>query len=471
MRKYKHCLFFLLDGARPDVLGHLLSAGDLPNIHQTFIAQGTFRRITTVFPSTTGAAYLPFLTGRYPGHCNIPGIRWFDRKAYADRSVFNLRRFRSYVGAESYLFNRDLSREIKTIFDHVRRPVNIFNPISRGSGFWGDRTRLKRSFYALYGHYTGGWRFIDRCMGLEVRAALKRAPDFLFAVFPGVDEMSHLTHPFSAGVFEIYRQFDRELGRIRQQCERLGMLDETLFMLASDHGMTATHTHFDLAGFMEEQGFETLYYPKIFKKNFDVAVMQSGNAMAHLYLKSAQGWHAKTYREDMEKLIESLSGRPEVAWVAALDRQGAITVRSKTSEAWIRQEGDGKIRYQAMGGDPFGFKNAKALMTDRESLDYSFDQPYPDAFRQLLQLFKSERTGDLVVNAAPGYDLRSRHEWPEHFSSHGSLIQSHMHVPWACSHRLLTNKTIRSVDIFPTLLSFLDIPHHGSCDGTDLLTF
>ena len=42
--------------------------------------RGGRTRAITVFPSTTSVAYLPFLTGCTPGHCNIPSIRWLDRR-------------------------------------------------------------------------------------------------------------------------------------------------------------------------------------------------------------------------------------------------------------------------------------------------------------------------------------------------------------------------------------------------------
>src|SRR5437899_2561485 len=70
----------LIDGARVDVLRDLLRRGDLPNLARWVIEPGGLRTGTTVFPSTTGVAYIPFLFGRYPGSLAIPGIRWLDRR-------------------------------------------------------------------------------------------------------------------------------------------------------------------------------------------------------------------------------------------------------------------------------------------------------------------------------------------------------------------------------------------------------
>lgn len=467
MNHYERAIFFLLDGSRPDVLGELLARHQLPNFYELFVKNGTFTRATTVFPSTTGAAYLPYLTGFYPGHCNIPGIRWFDRSQFS--KSWNFKKFRSYIGPESYFFNRDISENIKTLFDLLPKSINIFSTVNRGVGFWGDRTRLSRSLYALYGHFTDRWLFIDRCIGRRLRSALNDRPRFLFAAFPAIDELSHRSHPFSKEVLSAYIQFDAEIGKIRGALERDKELDKTLFVLASDHGMTATHTHFDLVAFMEEQGYQTFYYPKILKRNFNLAIMQSGNAMAHVYLKGGFDWKIKNEWNDLEKLMEPLIHRVEIAWVASLTADGEVYIRSREGEAWIKEE-NGQIFYRTAGGDPLKFKNPKNVMTDYESLEYSFDQKYPDAFRQLLQLFKSERTGDLVINAAPGYDLRLRYERPEHFSSHGSLIREHMHVPVAFSHPMMLNRKIRSVDLFPTILQLLGIEEAVHCDGISIFT-
>src|SRR2546422_7145058 len=62
--------------------------------------------------------------------------------------------------------------------------------------------------------------------------------------------------------------------------------------------------------------------------------------------------------------------------------------------------------------------------------------PYTTLFRsQLVQLFSSARTGDVVLAAARGSDFREAWEIPEHRAGHGSLIADHMEVPLAASVR------------------------------------
>src|SRR5260370_22940079 len=79
----KKVVFVLIDGARHDVLRVLLDRGDLPNLARWVLEPGGMTVGTTVFPSTTGVAYIPFLFGRYPGLAQVPGIRWLDRAAAA----------------------------------------------------------------------------------------------------------------------------------------------------------------------------------------------------------------------------------------------------------------------------------------------------------------------------------------------------------------------------------------------------
>ena len=60
----KQVIFYLIDGARPDILKKLAAQNIIPNIKKYLMDEGTFEIGTTCFPSTTGPAYLPFLTGQ-----------------------------------------------------------------------------------------------------------------------------------------------------------------------------------------------------------------------------------------------------------------------------------------------------------------------------------------------------------------------------------------------------------------------
>ena len=58
--RFSRAFFFLLDGARIDLFREFLERGDLPNIARYLVEPGRFTAATTVFPSVTGVAYIPW---------------------------------------------------------------------------------------------------------------------------------------------------------------------------------------------------------------------------------------------------------------------------------------------------------------------------------------------------------------------------------------------------------------------------
>ena len=128
-------------------------------------------------------------------------------------------------------------------------------------------------------------------------------------------------------------------------------------------------------------------------------------------------------------------------------------------------ETDGIIRYEPEDGDPLGLDGYVEL-DDRELLARTRKTDMPDAPRQLLQLFQTPRSGDVVLAAEPGFDFRGPWEIPEHRAGHGSLIAEHMEVPIAASVPL-PDAPLRTVDLMPTVLERLDVtlPHGVALDG------
>jgi arylsulfatase A-like enzyme len=107
-------------------------------------------------------------------------------------------------------------------------------------------------------------------------------------------------------------------------------------------------------------------------------------------------------------------------------------------------------------------------MSPQDALENSYNTEYPDAILQIVQLLESPRTGDLVLSAAHGYDLRAKHEKPEHRSSHGALFRDHMIVPFATNAKI-KKEYMRTVDVFPTILSCLNQHVPENLDGVSLV--
>ena len=456
MGLYKKCILILADGARPDLFQQLLKAGALPTIQKELVEKGGFRTALSAFPSTTGPAYMPFVNGCYPGTCNVPGIRWFNKDVYA-RKLFSRKRFRSYVGFESYLMGSDMTPGLKTIFHLIPNSVNIFSPINKGVSFRGNRSKFWRIWYWYYAYLTDHWTLIDKAAREKLLRAIQDDVEFIFAVLPGVDEYSHIADPFHEQTIKSYQVIDDTVGEVIHLLRKRGEYEETLIMIVSDHGLSSTHTHFGLGGFLESTGRKTFYYPKIFKTGFEAASMISGNGMGHVYFKGPHGWAGRLnyplLKEVAGDVLKGLISEESVDLVTCQEAQGKIRVMSRRGQAVIAQE-EGHIRYEVLDQDPFDYPPLPEIMTDREGLERTYESRYPDALAQLLQIFHSPRTGDLVISAKRGHDLRRRFESPEHKASHGSLDREHMAIPF-CSNLPKTPQYIRSVDVFSTLVEAL----------------
>lgn len=452
-------------------MASLAHDGRLPTIARIFYEDGAALTGVTSFPSTTGPAYLPFLTGCFPGTCNVPGIRWLD-KPYYEAGGFSLKKHRSYVGLESFLMGQDIWPHIKTVFQLIDDSYSIFNPIARGAGWRRNVTKVMRIWYWYYAHLTDHWKFVDES-GLEkILRVIAKDFRYLFAVLPGIDEYSHLAHPHHERTIEQYEWLDRAIAEIERKLKEEGRWDETALWIVSDHGLSKTDHHFCLNEFLLGEGLDPFYYPLVFdKKGKRASTMVSGNGMAHLYFKNHDGWTRHTVRSELERLapglIDNLCAEPAVDVVAVRNEEGGLDVLSRRGEARVRLDGH-QIHYDVAGSDPFGYGALPHDLDPAASLNETYGSDYPDAPFQLAHLFSAPRTGDVVVSATPGYDLRVKYEHPEHHGSHGSLHRSHMSVPILCN-KPLTDRPARTADVFPTILKMLDHPIPGYIDGIPLV--
>ena len=461
----------MLDGARADVFRELLRAGHLPNVSRHLVEPGGATTATTVFPSVTGVAYAPYLTGVFPERSNLAGVKWLDRDLYARRRL-SISRFRNYTGPGHFMMDRDLSKGVKTLFELLRPSRNIFGTISRGTGVRRNAFLIRRVPWTLHYLMTGDWAPIDaRANALLLRAAERRRERFTFHVTLQVDEHSHSDGPFSPRVREGYRAFDRVVGQLVARLRMKGMLHRTLIVLGSDHGHSEVDRHFDLELFVERRGLKTMYYPKAFRRWFDceAAVMVGGNGMGHVYLRGA-GWDAEQSSEErlgtVPGLLDDLLAEDAVDVLSWKMTDGSVRVRSRRGAATIRLVPD-HVHYAVDGSDPFGYGPLPPSMTRREALTRTLNTEYPDGLVQLAQIFGTHRAGDLIVSAARGWDLREHHLTHPHRSGHGSLHREHMLVPFAMNHPFDAT-AVRTVDAFPTILQLLGEPVPAGIDGVNL---
>lgn len=453
-----------------------MDEGALPNLAR-LRAEGASHTVTSTFPSVTGPAYAPFLLGRYPGPVGLPALRWFDRaRTHASFPHYT----RSYVGHEMRHVDRDLAPDAPTLFELVPRALGSLSVIQRGLA---KRNILGRgagfALRAARTHFSGDaarWLDIDREMG---RAIVRRVhddrPDLVFAALTGIDKASHAEGHDHGLVADAMRIFDEVAGELRDDAERAGRWEDTHLWVVSDHGHSPVEDHDDLAGFVEQAGHRVVAHPWIYRAHPDVAVMVSGNAMAHLYLdldaSERPWWPALGARWSafLDQLLQRksvdlalLPQSPTRCEVASAARGRAIIEHSRSSSGCVTYS------YITTGGDPLGIGGELRGVSGDEAYDATIPTDYPDSVVQIAHLAGAPRSGEIILSAARGWDFRARYEPIPHQSSHGALHREHMLVPLIVN-RPPARTPRRTVDVMPSALTVLGLEAPPSLDGRSFM--
>ncbi len=456
----------IADGVRPDALAHSIDGGHLPAL-AALREEGQLSTITTAFPSVTGPAYAPFLMGRYPGSIGLPGLRWYDRSRRIARLSGHAR---SYVGSEMRFVDRDIDRASPTIFELAKPSLGALSVIGRGLK---RRERIGQSpafvARAAATHFRGnvrGWLAIDRLVGEEAALHLRsQRTRFAFIALTGIDKTSHAEGHDAPIVGDAMRIVDDTVAQIRSDAERDGRWSKMSLWVGSDHGHSRVREHEDLVGLLSEWGYTTLSHPWAFNTSADIAVMVSGNAMAHLYLdidqKTRPWWPALGGR--WNDLSEKLLCRPSVDLLILPTSPASCEIRGRGRGSATLAWSESRYSYTTVSGDPLGI-GTQASLGDDEAYDVMIESEYPDALVQIAHLVASPRSGDIILSAARDWDYRARYEPIPHVSSHGALHREHMLVP------LLLNRPPagvprRTVDVMPSALAALGITAPKTLDG------
>ena len=202
------------------------------------------------------------------------------------------------MGSEFRKVDRDLDPLAPTLFELSDSNVAALSVIGRGLE---PRDReghtLAFALRAARVHFSGdvrGWLAIDRDIGARVAARIRaERPQVAFCALTGIDKTSHAEGHDAAVVRDALRTVDETAARVRDDAERDGRWDAMHLWIVSDHGHSPVRAHEDLAGLIHSWKLGVIAHPWIYGTGRDVAVMVSGNAMAHLYLDLGSGSRAR----------------------------------------------------------------------------------------------------------------------------------------------------------------------------------
>ena len=258
-RGAQHVVGLLWDGVNANSLLSLAAAGALPNVAR-LLARGCALRGGAVaeFPSVTLANHTSALTGVGPGRHGILHNAFYDR-ALGEQCVPN----------DSTTWHRAcdwLRPGVPTLWEAVPgRTACVNEPVDRGAGYstfglvrerhTGDGARglgallpppqedphASRSWVAADESYAWGTSVdalgLQQVLGLWSDAATR--PDVLWWNTTLTDSAHHLGGPHSPAALASLHDADARLGTFLDLVSSLGLDDDVVVLLTSDHGSEA----------------------------------------------------------------------------------------------------------------------------------------------------------------------------------------------------------------------------------------
>jgi predicted AlkP superfamily pyrophosphatase or phosphodiesterase len=250
----RHAVIVDVDGVRRDTVQQLYDSGRLPNFARIFANARWFDRASTVTPSVTMAAQASLFTGVPPERHGIPGNQWFDRaegRLYDYVSPSGLActyGFATVAGMRCAGGLGNLHLRAPTLYEAASQAG--LDSMVAYSQYWKGATEAMpptapEALLFIRGNAID-WPSFDRQMAARAVAGLKAhgAPAILTVYFAGADTAGH-KQGLAGQVAYLTDIVDPLLGGILDawQAGDAAWAEDTLFVLASDHGRTDVHAH------------------------------------------------------------------------------------------------------------------------------------------------------------------------------------------------------------------------------------
>lgn len=504
---------FLVDGLSQHSLEDGLRTGVFPNMSQCIRSGAYIENGIGAFPSMTGYAFYPFLTGEDATRSGILGLRWFDRKR-------GLGPFRNYVGRTYVEMNRDIRDEPELLFEELLPQYSSsFNSyVNRGSvRQWGGGFSHTMAKYGeeslllgilslarfLDDELAPDWRVVETQVVDEAVADLALKPKLQWITFSSPDGDYHV-HGDATRYQERLEWVDEAIGRYMEATRRIKSFDDRIFLIISDHGVVSVRENIDPRTILQEHGLtifrgaiavlarSELTQPLSEFDEVDGVLAINGNTMAYLSLKHPErGWQA---RPDYEQLthysvqssnshvdvIEALLELPGVEMVMARDKE-KVRLRTRDSEATISRSADGYI-YEAINGDPLAYHDdagAGSLLDGRPHsreawLQGTAHTQFAFAPVRLFDLLSQDNAGDIIITSREGYDFAPDYEMfvGNYRGGHGGIRADQLRVPYVlCGRGVRPGVKVNvatAEDVGATLRSLLGLPLRPSRAGRPL---
>ncbi len=485
-------MVFFCDGLNRDVFNDMLSKGQLPHIEHYLVRRGVLiEKGVTSLPTITYGSTVSLITGVPAGHHGVLGNNWFDPQ------LLVLRRYGT-IGTMS-LVNDDFT--YPTLFELLDREHTVVVTMQqhRGATTWHEnwmRTGPAWFFRMFHNvNMTTTARLQDVASDAERD---KTFPHLFFLYYPSTDEVGHIHGPGSPQYREILQSFDNEVGDACKAFEKEGLLERTLLVLITDHGMSAIDENYDPSADLEAAGLRVTqqamgqrdgYYQKRsahFNK-YQAVVLPDGSRQTDITLRMAgRPWITRPSLSDIRQfVVEDDEGRPTERRVDLLamalampatqlvahgeqrDGESLVHLFHREGRGLVSRRTDaaGQATYAyrvTEGADPLGYSalpEAAAMVGggyyDADSwVEATLAGDHPAVVPHLPDMFDSDRTGDLVLFALPGWDYGTYNK-----GGHGGLTRQEILIPMVFAGPGIAQGQrlpwARSLSLTPTVLHFL----------------
>jgi len=289
--------FVIFDGLSNSELRELLESGSaaVTNLRRLLDRAACFTYGSTVnFPSITWPSHSTIFTGAWCGHHDIVNPTYYDRAAHQPLAPQG-----QGMMTETYL-----GRGVETLYEAFHRvrgadvlTASIHEPQGRGADHaalerrvLGQRDRLRAVtpdfVAAIHPRYAAEGRegvyreaLLDARGMAQVTVLLEDpslpAPALVAHEFALTDGAGHDYGPHADGLRTAVAETDRRLGQVLDRLDAKGLLDSTLFVFTSDHGMAAQDVSLKAnpARHPERIGMKTITgEPMIWLRDLDVTI-------------------------------------------------------------------------------------------------------------------------------------------------------------------------------------------------------
>jgi hypothetical protein len=508
-RNAKHIILIIVDDVRADQFFQLYNEGKMPNIKKIGDQGIICEHCVTTFPSITLPSQPAIMTGSYSGYFHefgngIPVYHWFDREC-------NPPKFKHYNTFSAPRMATDIGPNTRTIFEQVGsgNSYSIFQLISRGATSFTPKTKIWGLLMALYG-FVIRWK-PEVAHPLITKRVLKlfRNPKKYFkdgqkpvAVVPFYLMTDFLMHHHgfdSQRYIQCLLDFDTEIGKIVDGLRELGVLEDTVIGIISDHGNYKAKNVIDIRPFFNKYGMVP-YNNRKGKGDFDASFGSVG-----FFNFPGNTWYDHPTIAQLQNYIPKV-GNPNsqpmdlLKWVFEIPgvkfsfyradgntpHHGVINIVKKDEKGNFH---NAKVEYEGLLSkysfedlDVFNYSAdplARKLIDNKfhtvdEWLDHTYHIDYPIIVDQLFRYFTNPRSCDIMVSTETEYCYNYSHN-TVHLKvqySHDVGFKSVMQVPFLIGGSSMVPKKkieyCKTVDLLPTLLDFMGIKPYKNVDGKSI---